>query len=84
MPSSIQPIADEAIIEGGSTTLSCIASGIPSPSLSWIKVSSGQRTNGTELVLTNIKRSEAGEYRCEASNLCGKATESTRVDVLCK
>ena len=84
MSSSIQQIADKAIIEGGSVNLSCIASGIPSPSVSWVKVSSGQRTDGTELVLTNINRSEAGEYRCEASNLCANATESATVDVLCK
>ena len=64
--------------------LSCMASGIPSPSVSWVKVSSGQRTGGTELVFTNINRSEAGEYRCEASNLCANATESATVDVLCK
>ena len=84
MPSSIQPIGDEAIIEGGNVTLSCSTSGIPSPSVWWIKVSSGQGNNGTELVFKNINRSEAGEYRCEASNLCGNATESARVDVLCK
>ena len=82
--SSIQPIADEAIIKGGSVNLSCSASGIPSPSVSWIKVSGGQRTDGTELVFTNINRSEAGEYICEANNLCGNATASVRVDVLCK
>ena len=84
MPSSIQPIADEAIIEGGSVTLFCNASGMPSPSVLWFKVGGVELTNRSELVLTNISRNEAGEYRCEASNLCGNATESARVDVLCK
>ena len=84
MPSSIQPIGNEAIIEGESVTLSCSASGIPSPFVSWIKVGSSKRTNTSELVLANISSSEAGEYRCEASNLCGNDIESARVDVLCK
>ena len=84
VPSSIQPIQNKTLTEGGSVTLSCNASGMPSPSVSWIKVSSGHRTNGTELVFTNINRSEAGEYRCEASNLCGNDAESVSVDVQCK
>ena len=84
VPSSIQPIQNETLTEGGNVTLSCNASGIPSPFVSWIKVGSNQRTNETVLVLTNINRSEAGEYRCEASNLCFSASESAVIDVQCK
>ena len=65
-------------------TMFCNTSGMPSPSVSWIKVGGGALTNRSELVLTNINRSEAGEYRCEASNLCGNDSESVSVDVLCK
>ena len=83
-PSSIQPIQNETLTEGGSVTLFCNASGMPSPSVSWIKLGGGELTNRSELVFTNISRSEAGEYRCEASNLCANATESATVDVLCK
>ena len=82
--SSIQPIEDEVIIEGGNVTLFCNASGMPSPTVSWIKVSSSQRTSGSQLNFTNISRNEAGEYRCEASNLCGNDSESATVDVQCK
>ena len=64
-------------------TLSCNASGIPSPIVSWIKAD-GQRIDQSELVFTNIKRSEAGEYRCEASNECGNALETATIDVQCK
>ena len=64
-------------------TLSCQASGIPQPMVFWIKAD-GRHVNGSELVLTNISRSEAGEYKCEASNECGNASETTRVDVQCK
>ena len=74
---------NETVTEGGNVTLSCQASGTPTPMVSWIKVD-GQHINGSELVLTNINRNEAGEYRCEASNECGNASETVHIDVQCK
>ena len=79
----MQPIQNETITEGGNVTLSCQASGIPPPMVSWFKAD-GQRVDGSELVLKNINRSEAGEYRCEASNECGNASETATIDVQCK
>ena len=84
MPSSIYLIENKTLIEGNSSTLSCQASGIPPPSVSWVRVSDGQLTNSNELVFSNINRSEAGEYRCEASNECGNASESAVIVVQCK
>ena len=82
VPSSIQPIQDPAPeTEGSNVTLFCNASGIPSPTVSWIKVSGGQRTDGNILLLTNISRNEAGEYRCEASSECGNASETVNIVV---
>ena len=85
VPSMIYPIRNETITEGDSVTLSCNASGIPSPMVSWIKVD-GHMTvsNISELEFTNIARSEAGEYRCEASNECGNASETAWIFVQCK
>ena len=83
--SSIQPINNKRVLEGDSVTLSCNASGVPSPMVSWIKVD-GHMTvsNGSELVFTNINKNEAGEYRCEASNECGSASETATIEVKCK
>ena len=83
VPSSIASIQNETVPEGGTVTLSCNASGIPSPMVSWFKAD-GQRIDQSELVLTHINRSEAGEYRCEASNECGNASETATIDVQCK
>ena len=83
VPSSIDAIQNETVTEGGSVTLSCNASGTPTPMVSWIKAD-GQRVNGSELVLTNINRNETGEYRCEASNECGNANETAHINVQCK
>ncbi|XP_068686284.1 uncharacterized protein [Montipora foliosa] len=77
----ITPISDKVITEGANLTLSCQATGVFPPTVFWVKTSSGQRTNGTELVLKNISRNEAGDYRCEARNLCGNASESAKIDV---
>jgi len=41
-------------------------------------------TDESDLVFTNIKRSEAGEYMCEASNECGNASQTARIFVQCK
>ena len=84
MSSFIISIPNEVIAEGGNLTLSCHATGVPLPTVFWVKTSNGLRTKGTELVFRNISRSEAGEYRCEAWNPCGSALESATIDVQCK
>ena len=85
MASFIQPIEKQTIMEGDNLTVVCNASGIPAPMATWIKVGSGDMTtDGSELVFTNISRREAGEYRCEASNECGNASETTTIEVQCK
>ncbi|XP_074634404.1 hemicentin-1-like isoform X2 [Acropora palmata] len=81
VPPSILPIGNETIIEGGNVTLTCNASGFPAPTVYWVKTSNRDRFNGTELVLTSINRSEAGEYKCVASNPCNTTTELTDIDV---
>ena len=75
---------NETITEAGTVTLSCNATGMPSPKVSWIKVDGGERFDSRDLVFTNINRTQAGEYRCEASNECGNASETARIFVQCK
>ena len=84
VPPSFQPIDNAMVIEGGNVTLSCNASGFPTPTVYWVKTSNGVRFNRTELVFTNTSRTEAGEYICVASNPCNTATELADIDVQCK
>ena len=84
MPTSIQSIEDQVVIESRNTSLICNPSGTPQPTVFWINVASGQRTNSSVLEFTNISRREAGEYRCEASNDCGSAVEAVNVTVQCE
>nr|XP_058962910.1 hemicentin-2-like [Pocillopora verrucosa] len=82
VPSSITQITqDQNVTEGDNLTLTCNASGMPQPNVSWIKPG-GQRHNGHMLEFTNINRSQAGEYKCEASNECGNGTETATIHVL--
>ena len=84
MPSTIQPLQNKTITEGGNLNLSCNASGTPPPIVSWVRFSTGQRSDVGVLQITNISRSEAKDYRCEASNECGNASEAQNIDVQCK
>ena len=83
MLSSIQAIDDKEVIEGDNVTLMCNASGKPTPMVSWMTPNS-QRVSGYKLEVTNINRSQVGEYKCEASNECGNATKTATIDVQCK
>ena len=84
VPSAIQSIQTETLVEGSSRNLTCNVSGIPPPNVTWIEEGSGQRTPGNVLRLIDIYRNQSGEYRCEARNRCGNKSVSTFVDVLCK
>ena len=64
--------------------LSCNTSGSPPPVVSWVRISTGQRDDVSVLQLTNVSRSEARDYRYEASNECGNASEAQNIDVQCK
>ena len=64
-------------------TLSCQVSGVPLPTVSWIKPG-GQRHNGHMLEITHVNRTQDGEYKCEASNECGNSTKTATIDVQCK
>ena len=59
-------------------------SGDQFPSVSWVQVVGGKRFNGGYLFLRNVSRNAAGEYRCEASNLCSNDSRVTVVDVQCE
>ena len=82
--------------EGSNVTFTCIASGVPEPSLSWTingtainptaKPRIGSTADGQKLTVTNVKRKDSGEYRCVASyNVTGTVTSNAaKLTVQCK
>ena len=75
---------NETITEGNSVTFSCEAIGNPSPSISWTKKGSPLSNIGDpritelngKLTITNVNRTDGGEYRCVACNILGQATSN--------
>ena len=88
---------NQTTIEGSNVTFSCVASGVPWPRISWtingtaINVTANpSRINltvdGEQLTITNVNRTDSGEYRCVASkNKVGNVTSmAAKLTVQCK
>ena len=80
-------------IEGDTVTLSCNATGNPLPTISWTRNGSPVTASGRisfsddkkQLTITNVNRTDSGEYRCVASNELGSDTSNaSTVDIQCK
>ncbi|XP_015771103.1 PREDICTED: hemicentin-1-like isoform X6 [Acropora digitifera] len=80
-PSSILPITRKVVTEGGNLRVICKASGVPPPTVFWVKTSNEERTNGADLAFKSIHRNQSGEYACNAKNPCGVASQSVEINV---
>ncbi|KAM6184061.1 hemicentin-2 [Erethizon dorsatum] len=80
VPPNIEPgPINQAVLENASMTLECLASGVPPPNVSWFK--GGQpisaqtgvtvSADGRSLRVERARLSDAGSYRCVASNMAG-------------
>ena len=82
--------SDKALLEGSDLQLFCIASGRPTPNITWVKItSSGGESDvlhrGTTWDFKSISRTDDGAYRCTASNGVGNpASHTLQVNVECK
>ncbi|KAL9951099.1 hypothetical protein ACROYT_G043696 [Oculina patagonica] len=81
--------------EGDNVTLSCNATGNPVPTISWTRNGSPVDTignsrirfseNKNELSITNVSRTDSGEYRCVTNNSLGNDTSNAaKLDIQCK
>jgi len=81
--------------EGDNVTLSCDATANPPPTISWIRNGSPINTtinsrisllkDNKQLTITNVNRTDSGEYRCVARNELGNDTSNVALlDVQCK
>ena len=94
-PSIITHPLGVTIREGQNITLSCNASGNPVPTISWtihghpVNTSHNPRISFSDdkkqLIITNVSRTDSGEYRCVAKNRVGSdISDASIVDVQCK
>ena len=71
-------------MQGSSVTFSSDANGVPEPTFSWTKDGSAVTANDRivlsadhkELSITNMNRTDSGEYRCVATNSVGTVNSS--------
>ncbi|XP_069729285.1 hemicentin-2 [Phaenicophaeus curvirostris] len=80
VPPNIEPSAvDLVILENNTVSLECLASGLPAPDIAWYKgheqISAGPgwtlSRDGKRLDIQRAQVSDAGSYRCVASNVAG-------------
>ncbi|NXN24555.1 HMCN2 protein, partial [Nycticryphes semicollaris] len=80
VPPNIKPsVEDVVILENSTVSLQCLASGMPVPDIAWYKgheqiLAGPGRTlsrDGKHLEIQRAQLSDAGSYRCVASNVAG-------------
>ena len=92
VPTNVHEIGGETtVLEGSNLHLTCNASGLPEPNITWTKEEPGNLGNytvvkqGKVLTITNINRNDAGDYTCTAYNGFGKPQNQTvYVNVNCE
>ena len=79
---------DASVVEGEDVAFSCSVVGNPTPSVSWTKkgmelnltsnhrLSLSSTNNNHDLKITDVHRSDAGQYRCVDSNSISSSTSS--------
>ena len=94
VPTNITGIRGEirqTVLEGDNLHLTCNVLGRPKPNITWTREKPGNQGNtvvvqeGKVLNITNINRTDAGEYNCSAYNGFGKPEKRTvYVNVTCE
>ncbi|XP_039988696.1 neuronal cell adhesion molecule-like isoform X2 [Xiphias gladius] len=82
------PSSSKMVLRGQVLEMECIAEGLPTPEISWAKVSGdlpARRTSFPQfqkmLHIVNVSESDAGDYRCTARNRLGSVHHTIRVTV---
>ncbi|NXM32116.1 NCHL1 protein, partial [Oxyruncus cristatus] len=87
-PESAGSSSSVTVIKGGVLLLECIAEGLPTPHLSWIKVTGNMPKDEPEtenfgkiLKIDQVTAADEGTYQCTASNPMGRARHEFHVHV---
>ncbi|NWY11637.1 NCHL1 protein, partial [Aphelocoma coerulescens] len=87
-PESAGVSSSVTVIKGGVLLLECIAEGLPTPHLSWVKVTGNMPKDEPEtenfgkiLKIDQVTAADEGTYQCTASNLMGRARHEFNVHV---
>ena len=76
------PFVDRIIVQkGDDVPLSCNASGTPPLFVMWSHVPTGRKQYSKTWLITAIQVDDLGEYRCDANNNYGHATDSVTIEL---
>ena len=73
------PLENKIVKKGDSVTLFCNVSGLPAPTVVWTQVSTGDKWNSETWIISNIDISKIGDYRCDANNMYGIASDTMNI-----
>ncbi|XP_034444753.1 neuronal cell adhesion molecule-like isoform X17 [Hippoglossus hippoglossus] len=80
--------SSHTVLRGQVLEMECIAEGLPTPEISWIKLSGDLPTQRMSylyyqknLRIVNVSASDAGDYRCSAKNMLGSVHHTIHVSV---
>ena len=72
-----------SVTEGESVPLVCVATGHPSPRVTWTKDGRTVGVNGDATIVKSTRR-DAGDYSCTATNGVGESkTVTVTVEIMC-
>nr|XP_057944276.1 neuronal cell adhesion molecule-like isoform X7 [Doryrhamphus excisus] len=82
------PSSSKMVLRGHVLEMECIAEGLPTPDISWAKVSGELPATRTSFLhyqktlrVVNVSEADAGEYRCTARNRHGTAHRTVHVTI---
>ena len=71
--------------ETNNVTMVCRAHGVPQPTITWTKASSGKNVgSGEQFHIMNTRSSDDGAYTCTATNKLGSVSEGLTLHVQSK
>ena len=84
LPTVTTAPSDTTVQLGSTATFTCVASGTPAPSISWV-VGTRVVGQGNTLAVNNVAESDAAAYTCVATNDAGSvASPSARLVIFGK
>ncbi|XP_078065613.1 leucine-rich repeats and immunoglobulin-like domains protein 1 isoform X3 [Mustelus asterias] len=89
-PSLVYPLEDQTVVVGETIALQCMASGSPSPRITWLKgdeplvvTKRHHFTPGNQLlIIRNVMLDDGGKYTCEMSNTLGTERAHSLLSIL--
>ena len=74
--------SDVRVLTHTRVNVTCEVSGVPKPTITWLKDDKRVESEENDYLVLNIKNVEdAGQVTCHAKNLAGNASLNTNIDV---